>query len=83
MESRGVSQVIKIQCGLGEVTNPHGHSPEQQRLHVDLCWGGENIFYKNDPAFNPCIDCFLFTYQKLGKKYKNTIFWHKTCLKYR
>ena len=28
-------------------------------------WGGENIFYKNDPAFNPCIDCFLFTYQKL------------------
>ena len=37
-------------------------------------WGGENIFYKNDPAFNPCIDCFLFTYQKLEKKHKNTIF---------
>jgi len=30
-------------------------------------WGGENIFYKNDPAFNPCIDYFLFTYQKLEK----------------
>ena len=37
-------------------------------------WGGENIFYKNAPAFNPCIDCFLFTYQKLEKKHKNTIF---------
>ena len=48
-----------------------------------LTWGGENIFYKNDPAFNPRIDGFLFIYQKLEKKYKNTIFWHKICLKHR
>ena len=37
MGYRGVSQVIKIQYGLGEVTNPHGHYPEQPRFHVDLC----------------------------------------------
>ena len=42
--------------------------------YTDWSWGGENIFYKNAPAFNPCIDCFLFTYQKLEKKHKNTIF---------
>ena len=46
-------------------------------------WGGENIFYKNAPAFNPCIDCFLFTYQKLEKNTRTLFFWHKKCLKHR
>jgi hypothetical protein len=28
---------LKSNAGLAFVTNPHGHHPEQPRLHVDLC----------------------------------------------
>ena len=32
----GVSQIVEVQCGLGEVANTYGHHPEQSRVHVDL-----------------------------------------------
>ena len=36
VESRGVPQVVKIQCGPGKVANPYGHHTEQADLHVNL-----------------------------------------------
>jgi len=36
VESRGVPQVFKIQCGFGKVTYPHRHHTEQPHFHVHL-----------------------------------------------